>query len=384
VKVLTNIRFYSVAGIAQYLGHLIRFNESEAKAARIYGVDILHPDIPGSAPSQHLLSMERFRFILKEVTYPNVADLVKSCSSIDEVREAYEPLIRAYEEALAEIAPDIVVVSGTYFMPWCLLQAARRYGRAKIIVHYHGVMREEVAHWKEADARARFLEMEREFDAPGITYVFPSALARHTVEASVFGHPIEDAHIIPNPVPDYFFEADALAVERKRDHVGVVSRWTNIKGVDFLIAVARRAKKIGRHTFNMVSNLAPDSESAKEFSDIIRFMPSTENEALPGFYREQGVVLMPSRFETYGNVAQEAIASGTPALVPVKSGIAETFAKIGLGHWTDDFSCEKRTHDRLAEVAREEVPERARMALREEYSAHAVFGRYLRLLSSLT
>jgi glycosyltransferase involved in cell wall biosynthesis len=384
VKVLTNIRFYSVAGIAQYLGHLIRFNESEAKAALIYGVDIFHPDIPGSAPSHHLLSMERFKFILKEVAYPNVADLVKSCASIDEVRSHYEPLIRAYEEALAEVAPDIVIVSGTYFMPWCLLMAARRYGRAKIVVHYHGIMREEVAHWKEANARERFLEMEREFDVPGIAYVFPSELARRTVETEIFGHALNEAHVIPNPVPDYFFEADALGAERNRDHVGVVSRWTTIKGVDFIVALARRAKEFGRHTFNMISNLESDSEHASEFSDIIRFIPSIDNEMLPRFYREQGVVLMPSRFETYGNVAQEAIASGTPAIVPVKSGIAETFKKIGLGHWTDDFSSPERMHDRLAEVSREDVPAASRQALRDQYSAHAVFGRYLRLLSSLT
>ena len=40
------------------------------------------------------------------------------------------------------------------------------------------------------------------------------------------------------------------------------------------------------------------------------------------------IVLCPSLFETYGNIAQESLASGTPALINKNMGIRETYERI--------------------------------------------------------
>jgi len=381
VKVLTNIRFYGLAGIAQYLGHLIRHNETAEDGVMICGIDISHPDRPSAAPNLELLSMQRFELILKESAYPAIEERIKSVASLEALREAYAPLVETYHAAILEAKPDVIVINGTYLLPWCLLIAARRYAKAKIVVHYHGILKKEVAHWKEESAKALFLEMERDFDIADASYIFPSELAKRTVEQEVFGHGIEHALVLPNPVPDHFFESTAPRERASATQVGVVSRWTSVKGVAFLESLARRAHESGRYTFNVISNLEEGSERYEELSPYMRLHTAVDNSDLPSFYRSQGIILTPSRFETYGNVPQEALAAGTPVLVSSSSGVAETLRKLGLEQYIDDFSSVDAVLARIDAIAGTSVPDHARATLRKEYTAASIFKRYFAYLA---
>jgi len=153
-----------VAGIAQYLSNFIRHNEQDPRSSLfLYGVDMMQPGEVQNIPTELIRDAQRFRLLARTISYPAIGDVIKTAETVDDVRAAYEPVIQSYLAAMEEVQPDVVLVNGTFYLPWCFLQAARRYGKARVIVHYHGILSKEVAHWKEEEAKQRFLAMEREF-----------------------------------------------------------------------------------------------------------------------------------------------------------------------------------------------------------------------------
>jgi len=379
MKVLTNIRFYTVAGIAQYLSNFIRHNERDSSSSLfLHGVDIMRPDEKQNIPFALIQSARRFKLITRCVDSPQIADVIKTAPNLDHVRSTYEPIIQAYLSAIEQVQPDVILINGTFYLPWCLLQAATRYNKARIIVHYHGVLKKEVEHWKEELAKQRFLEMERDFDRPNITYVFPSNHARQTAENEVFGHVLQHAVVLPNPTPEAFFQKPQGIRERT---IGMVSRWTRVKNPSFLISLARHNRKTraGYH-IRAISDLEKDTLSYKKASSIISFSPPVDNAQLPSFYRRLGVLIMPSHFETYGNVAQEALAMNTPVLVSENSWFADTLRELELDRWVMDFSSPAAILERIEEIIATGVPHAAWEQLRERYSDTPIFNAYSRIL----
>ncbi len=379
VKVLTNIRFYTVAGIAQYLSNFIRHNEQDQRSALfLYGVDIMLPGEQQNIPHELVRNAKQFTLHTETVAYPSVGDVVKTVAHLDGVRTAYEPVIAAYLAEIHKVRPDVILVNGTFFLPWCLLQAARRYGKARIIVHYHGVLSKEVEHWKEQQAKDLFLAMEREFDDDNVSYVFPSQHARTIVEQDVFGHPIRQAVILPNPTPEAFFEEPQTVSQRV---IGMVSRWTRVKNPAFLVSLARHNRKVDAgYAVKAISDIKSDSPQYKKASGIISFSPPVDNARLPSFYRRLGALIMPSHFETYGNVAQEALATGVPVLVSQHTGFAETLRNVNLDHWVADFTSPAEVLSRLEAIIEAGVPRASWEQLRSEYTNTPVFNKYSSVL----
>ncbi|KKW41665.1 hypothetical protein A3I46_02375 [Candidatus Kaiserbacteria bacterium RIFCSPLOWO2_02_FULL_54_13] len=380
MKVLTNIRFYTVGGIAQYLSNFILHNERRGSAAlNIFGIDVVLPGAIQSTPSPELQAARRFCLITKEVAYPPIADTVKAASSIEKVRATYMPVIDAYYSAILEVQPDVILINGTFYLPWCLLQAARRYGRARIILHYHGVLTKEVEHWKEEGAKQMFREMEREFDMSGISYIFPSHHALHTVEREVYGHSIAQATVLPNPVPDSFFKRPKRVSGRI---IGFVSRWTRVKNPEFFISLARHNRTTDAgYDIHAIVDVKKSAPHYRRVASLFKLSPPVENKLLPTFYRKLGALIMPSYFETYGNVAQEALASGIPVLVSPHTGFSETLRTIGLENWITDFSSPADVLVKIEEAIRIGVPHESWRQLRAQFTNEPIFARYANLLA---
>ncbi len=203
LRVLTNMRLYTVAGIAQYVSGLVAYNETH-KDFDLYGIDVLRSDepilnLPGHKQFKHF-NLSRY-----VVDYPALGTVNQlSQGDLAIVRESFKGIIAAYAKAIRRVKPDIILINGSYFLPWCLLQAAQAYGKASLYMHYHGVLKKEVAHWPNAIDRTLMLKMERGFDHEDIFYIFPSKLTKRTVEREVFGHAITRGVVLPNPVAPEF------------------------------------------------------------------------------------------------------------------------------------------------------------------------------------
>jgi glycosyltransferase involved in cell wall biosynthesis len=311
------------------------------------------------------------------INVPNIAEVVNKAKNIQEVEKAYEDVIFAYQKAIKEEKPDLVLINGTYFMPWCLLLASER-ENIPAVLHYHGVLAKEVQNWKKPQ-RKIFLQMERCFDKKDMFYIFPSKITKSVVEKEVFKHKIKKSVVIPNPVSNHFFEEEKK-VENK--NIGIVSRWTGIKNVQFCEELANYNQKNGsKFVVNIITDLDKNNKIYKKLSKLVKFHKPKSNEKLASFYRSMGVVISPSHFETYGNVAKESIASGTPAMVNCNMGVSETFNNLGLGDWIINFDSVKSVYDKIDNVMGKTVHKDIKAKMKELYTPHIIFSEIVTILS---
>jgi D-inositol-3-phosphate glycosyltransferase len=121
-----------------------------------------------------------------------------------------------------------------------------------------------------------------------------------------------------------------------------VGRIEPLKGVDTLIqaiALLRQRKDLDQHCCIGVSiiggepDASPENQSAEMkrlqqlsseqgLDDLVTFLGRRGQETLPYFYSAADVVVMPSYYESFGMVALEAMACGTPVIVTQVGGLA--------------------------------------------------------------
>jgi len=115
-----------------------------------------------------------------------------------------------------------------------------------------------------------------------------------------------------------FFPRDSSATNKKF-RVLFVGRLTFQKGVDLLCDVIRNINRtslkesveflvVGRGRLQpLVQNLSKQHQN-------VRYIGQINEEALPEIFRDSDIFIMPSRVETFGIVALEALASGLPVI----------------------------------------------------------------------
>jgi glycosyltransferase involved in cell wall biosynthesis len=324
-----------------------------------------------SKPSSSLISKN---------TIPSIAEAINLSPNIENLKDRYESVIKMYRQAIIKQKPDLILINGTYYLPWCLLHASRGFD-IPTIIHYHGSITKETESWNHEAHKKLFRDMECDFDDPKLFYIFPSQLTKKVVEEEVFYHPIKKYSILPNPVPLSFFDGKPRG---KRKKIGVVSRWTKVKNPDFISRLAYYNNKRGNEfTFNLVSDVNKKSKQFKDMGNIINIKKPMDNKHLGKFYSSMGILISPSHFETYGNVAMEALASGVPALVSPHMGVAETFRELGLDDWITDFDSVRDVYEKIKKVSGQAVPLNARLQLQEKHSPEYLHGKMLTILNSI-
>ena len=378
MKILTNIRFVKVAGIAQTLSSFINFIEqSKSNRVKIVGVDLA---AAGQSREKCRQTKGNFSLVFRHCVIPSINDVIKSAVTIEDVAKSYESIITAYQNIIKKQRPDVILINGTYYMPWCLLRASFDFS-IPTIIHYHGSITKETEHWQQAGHRELFRFMERQFDNPKMFYIFPSNLTRELVENDIFGHRVKKYSILPNPVPFYFFKAKPSGC---RHRVGIVGRWAQVKNVDFINQLAQyNAKSGGKFSLQIVSDRVARRGLNLNLSNLATFKRPMDNEKLVGFYASLGVLISPSHFETYGNVPKEALASGVPALISPHMGVAETFKKLGLHDWIVDFISVRKVYAKIKEIAGQPVPANVRAELLEQYGTEPIYGKMLNIIQSV-
>lgn len=373
MKILTNIRFLKVAGIAQTLLSFVDFIKKDemAKDVEFIGINIKDTPVNHKKPRISVSQKANFKLISVSMAVPNIKETVDAAGNIKDVEKSYEPVINEYLKIILEEKPDLVLLNGTYYLPWCLYIAAKKAG-IKTAIHYHGCLTKETEHLGDKQ-RTIFREMERTFYSNSNSYIFPSQIAVDTVNREVFDKRIKHFCILPNPIPLHFF--DVVKNKKKFNRIGSVGRWTHIKNPYFIEKFALyNARRIKNFTIHVITDIGAIARIPAHILNALKIVKPMDNIKLPGFYAKMDLIVCPSYFETYGNVAQEAIASGTPALITSTMGVAETYRHFGLDKWIIDFSSPARTIKAIETALTETVDEALRVNMRKEMNPQRMHG----------
>jgi glycosyltransferase involved in cell wall biosynthesis len=296
------------------------------------------------------------------------------------LRTEYQNVVDVFRKHILREKPDLIVLNGTYFIPWCLYLAAKAFN-IPILLHYHGIITKETETW-DHHSHLLMKQMEQTFDNSRLQYIFPSELAKTVVEDQVFGHKIANSAILHNSISAHFFEINTKGAPK---NIGVVGRWTQIKNPNFVMELAKYNVD-NESLFKM--NVVTDVEHISK-SDMTRLKSVNLNHGMTSldlgkFYGEMGTIICPSVFESYGNVPQEAVASGTPALVGNNMGIAEVFKKIGLEDYVIDFGSVRDVYEKVKEVGAHRVKKNIRNAMQNELSSDRVNTKLLSIYRQTT
>ena len=396
MKILTSIHFHKIAGITHYVLSLADYIKAtyEKEEVELIGVDITRADGGREKSLVNISGEKNWKLYSISIPFENIGDLAKAAGNLGEFESSMESVILEYEKVIAAEKPDIILLSGTYHLVWCLYIAAVRARAKKIVLHYHGVISREVEKYEER-ARNIYREMEKSYLDDSVFYIFPSNIAREAAEKEVFGRPLKKCKILPNPVPLYFFKNTSKIGElancplpelagRSGINAGFVMRWTHEKNPRFIARLAKfNSSAGGKLNICAVASLNPRSRIYAKLKKDIKFVAPMLNKELARFYRMMDVVICPSHFETYGNIAMEAVACGTPALISPNMGVAEQFRRFGLESFIVGFENTSNVFDKIETAAERRVGRESRAELKRNLGSDVIFKQLLGLLGEL-
>jgi len=323
MKVLTNTSSTPYGGIAR------RVSEMVADTHHKSGVEIIVLGIGREKQTRRRIDAGFHDVPLPDSIPKNV---YANLDSHEGLLDRLEPIVNTIEKVIKKEKPDVALIEGTYYAPWCIYQASKR-ANLPIVLLYAGILREEIANW-QGKLKEVAMRMEIDFYDPSTSYIFPSSLTKQKVEKEVFKTNLPKTAVIPNGIALEFF-ADKLAKEW--EGIGWVGRATYVKRPNYLLQLAEGLRKLGmNYKIYMVTDAR--TEMHAEFTRAgIEVIPPMQTKQLRRFYQKRSVIISPSHFETYGNVPMEALAAGTPSLVSDKMGVAERFAELGLEECITNF-----------------------------------------------
>lgn len=123
-------------------------------------------------------------------------------------------------------------------------------------------------------------------------------------------------------------------------------------------------------------------DSMSNLSYIKLYDPMSSRK-LAKFHEKMGIIISPSLFETYGNVAQESIASGTPALISSNMGVSETFRDLGLSDYIVNFKSTQDVYNKIINFSGQPISDKVRKKLKRNLTPQVVNKRLLKALRSL-
>lgn len=257
--------------------------------------------------------------------------LVQKKDTYGSVKRRWKPVIDHIASTLKREAPEVLLLNGTFFAPWAVALAAKKVG-VSVVLRYAGVLQRETTHYPD-HIRKIFLRMEREIVSLSSQIVFPSDLCRQVVQKEIVRGRLPEWSIIPNPV-SLPSPAPRRPRGKSRD-IAVVGRWVPIKNFEAFVDVH---KALNKSAWEHRAFIVTTSTKLKGIPRSIQRIPPMGHAELFRFYASLGLLMMPSHFETFGNVAAEALACGTPVLVSKNTGFAEILIKAGLENMVTDFS----------------------------------------------
>ena len=231
-----------------------------------------------------------------------------------------------------------------YWLSGWVARELRREQPAPIIQMFHtlGAMKNQVALGHADRETERRIAVEREIMQFADRIVAATPRDRQHM-LDLYDAPLDKISIIPAGVDlNLFHPIDVPDTKQylKDDHtVLFVGRIDPIKGIDtwfraMKLVVEGDPSLRGRLCVCLIGGDMdedePDAELARlhalkdelGIADVVTFLGKRSQESLPFYYASADVVVMPSRYESFGMVALEAMACGTPVVASDVGGLS--------------------------------------------------------------
>jgi glycosyltransferase involved in cell wall biosynthesis len=130
--------------------------------------------------------------------------------------------------------------------------------------------------------------------------------------------------------------------EAAREGLLFVGRLVSVKGADLAIEALERLHRRGIDQTLTICGDGPERKALEEqarragLRNSVHFEGWTDPEELATHYRRSETLLVPSRYEPFGIVALEAIASGCPVVAAETGGLPEAVGDCGILVAPDD------------------------------------------------
>ena len=147
------------------------------------------------------------------------------------------------------------------------------------------------------------------------------------------------------------------------------------KGVDLLArAFVRLASEVDNVRLKIVGEgelRETLAQTLRTVSEHVEFMGFKDWEELPGEYAQADVLCVPSRYDGWGLVVPEGLASGLPVIATDRMGAALEFVETGRNGWLIRAGDEDALLDAMREAALMRLDEMGRRA-RESVDGHTL------------
>jgi D-inositol-3-phosphate glycosyltransferase len=237
-------------------------------------------------------------------------------------------------------------------------------------------------HLKELEPQSR-IDGER-MVAHSVDRVICASEGEREMLATAYGVPPQHVSVVPCGVDtDHFQPSDRAAA---RAAVGLdgddpvilfVGRIVRLKGIDILVRAAAQLE--GAFQLLIVGGDRKDASRKRELvelsrelgiADRIRFVDAVPHERLPLYYNAADVCVVPSYYESFGLVAVEAMACGTPVVASRVGGLKDTVQDGRTGYLVP-WHCPEPFAERLELLLNNES-----LRMRLGLEARAVAERY--------
>jgi glycosyltransferase involved in cell wall biosynthesis len=193
---------------------------------------------------------------------------------------------------------------------------------------------------------------------------------------------------IPNTFRPVYDQPDTG--DANRDGLLFVGRLVSVKGAGVAIEAVRQLCENDVDTTLTICGDGPERDALKRqvadarLADHVFFEGWTDPDALAEQYRTAELLLVPSRYEPFGIVALEAIASGCPVVAARTGGLPEAVGNCGLLVPPDDSAALAATAER---ALRSDVRKNLQTAMPAHTARHRIdriATDYLHLLRRVT
>jgi len=376
MKIAINIQRESLGGITASNINLI--NYLYGSDINFVGIEINSRVYTKSALLFRNYSPEIFDHHIINAHHLPLKKGIEKCKNLKELKSYFQETIDLVQNILQETKPDIVLVSGTYFVPWIISIAAKK-EKIPIVLWYAGILAKETENYKTS-IRKLFLAMERSILKKAEKIIFPSSLCKETVEKIVAKNKLKNAFVVPNPVAPKFSEPCAIDHSASKK-IAAIGRYSKIKNFGKFFDLHKNLIKQGwDHMATFVTSPGPDSQTPPNSINVV---PPMDQENLKKFYTSQGLIVCPSSFETFGNVPMEAASLGIPVLVNENMGCAEVLKKAKLGHMVISFDDLDKVTERVKKLCGKSISPHSLFKLKKILDERRIGERIANIIKSI-